>query len=277
MKSRLECVREYVNGIFDRMEDAEAKRAAYVHSYGVSQCCALLAPKRGLDLELSPPVGLLQDVYSYKTGCTALHSHNGAEMVRVDCDPVCLSLAVADFDHDGTMDIAATSNAANSGGKPDIPDLVILPGDGDGTFSLPLTYDLTPSSGHQYNPGMLCYLPVLCFLLCATFAAEARTGGQRRATASALGRSYLCAALLTELNTLLVQMAALRAGALFLRSLFLLSLSCFFCLDLLQLGLCLCQTGLHRSEFAFQFGVLPTASRQGLLAYLSVDLSLLLA
>lgn len=43
MKSRLECVREYVNGIFDRIEDAETKRAAYVHSYGVSQCCALLA------------------------------------------------------------------------------------------------------------------------------------------------------------------------------------------------------------------------------------------
>ena len=83
MKSRLECVREYVNGIFDGIEDAETKGAAYVHSYGVSQCCALLALKRGLNVELATAIGLLHDVYSYKTGCTALHSHNGAEMVRV--------------------------------------------------------------------------------------------------------------------------------------------------------------------------------------------------
>ena len=83
MKSRLECVREYVNGIFDGIEDAETKGAAYVHSYGVSQCCALLALKRGMNVELATAIGLLHDVYSYKTGSTALHSHNGAEMVRV--------------------------------------------------------------------------------------------------------------------------------------------------------------------------------------------------
>ncbi len=83
MKGRLGCIREYVNGIFDRIEDAETRRAAYIHSYGVSQCCAILALKRGLDLELAAAIGLLHDVYSYKTGITSLHCHNGAEMVRV--------------------------------------------------------------------------------------------------------------------------------------------------------------------------------------------------
>ena len=83
MTNRVESVREYVNNIFDRIENAENKRVAYIHSYGVSQCCALLAVKRGLDLEMAIVIGLLHDVYSYKTGITDLHSHNGAEMIRV--------------------------------------------------------------------------------------------------------------------------------------------------------------------------------------------------
>ena len=83
MKSRLNDVRAYVDDIFDRIEDSGEKRAAYIHSYGVSQCCALLAAKRGLDLELAAVIGLLHDVYAYKTGFHALHAHNGAEMVRV--------------------------------------------------------------------------------------------------------------------------------------------------------------------------------------------------
>lgn len=72
-----------MNRVFDRIEDAETRRAAYVHSYGVSQCCVLLALKRGLDPELAAVIGLLHDIYSYKTGLTALHSENGADMVRV--------------------------------------------------------------------------------------------------------------------------------------------------------------------------------------------------
>ena len=80
---RLGRVRAYVNSIFDPVEDADEKRAAYIHSYGVSHCCALFAMKRGLDLELASVIGLLHDVYSYKTGVIAWHAQNGAEMVRV--------------------------------------------------------------------------------------------------------------------------------------------------------------------------------------------------
>jgi len=83
MKGKTDCVMDYVNNIFDHIGDAENKRAAYIHSYGVSQCCALLGAKRGLDLELATVIGLLHDAYSYKTGFTAWHSHNGAEMARV--------------------------------------------------------------------------------------------------------------------------------------------------------------------------------------------------
>ncbi len=76
-------VRKYVDDIFEKLENADEKRAAYIHSYGVSQCCSILAIKCGLDSELAAAIGLLHDIYSYKTGVTALHSQNGAEMIRV--------------------------------------------------------------------------------------------------------------------------------------------------------------------------------------------------
>lgn len=83
MVNKLDSVRAYVDSIFNAIEDTEEKRAAYIHSYGVAQCCALLAARRSLDTELATAIGLLHDVYSYKTGVHSLHSHNGAEMVRV--------------------------------------------------------------------------------------------------------------------------------------------------------------------------------------------------
>ena len=83
MTNRIDSVREYVNNIFDNIENAEDKRIAYIHSYGVSHCCALLAVKRGLDLELATIIGLLHDVYRFKTGISDYHGQNGAEMVRV--------------------------------------------------------------------------------------------------------------------------------------------------------------------------------------------------
>jgi len=81
--NRTDSVREYVNNIFDNIENAEDKRIAYIHSYGVSHCCALLAVKRGLDLELATIIGLLHDVYRFKTGISDYHGQNGAEMVRI--------------------------------------------------------------------------------------------------------------------------------------------------------------------------------------------------
>jgi 5'-deoxynucleotidase YfbR-like HD superfamily hydrolase len=81
--TRIGKVQNYINSIFSDINNFDEQRAAYIHSYGVAQCCALLAARRKLDIELSTIIGLLHDVYSYKTGVHALHSHNGAEMVRV--------------------------------------------------------------------------------------------------------------------------------------------------------------------------------------------------
>lgn len=79
----LNTIRSYVYSIFDAIADPEERRAAYIHSFGVAQCCALLAAKRGLDAELASAIGLLHDVYSYKTGHKRLHGPDGAEMLRV--------------------------------------------------------------------------------------------------------------------------------------------------------------------------------------------------
>ncbi len=82
MKSGLDCVRAYVNNIFDCIEDPEENaRPIYIHT--VSLNAARSAAKRGLDMELATVIGLLHDIYSYKTGVVALHAFNGAEMVRV--------------------------------------------------------------------------------------------------------------------------------------------------------------------------------------------------
>lgn len=81
--NRIKAVQSYINNIFDNIKEPAEQRAAYIHSYGVSQLCALLAQQKGLDVEIAAAVGLLHDVYSYKTGIRSLHGHNGSEMIRV--------------------------------------------------------------------------------------------------------------------------------------------------------------------------------------------------
>ena len=59
--NRIEKVREVVDEILLHMTDDEERRCAYLHLYGVSQACALLALKRGEDVELATIAGMLHD------------------------------------------------------------------------------------------------------------------------------------------------------------------------------------------------------------------------
>ena len=45
--------------------DAEERRCAYLHLYGVAQACAMLALKRNENAELAIIAGMLHDIYSY--------------------------------------------------------------------------------------------------------------------------------------------------------------------------------------------------------------------
>lgn len=80
--NRIEKVREVVDEIILHMTDKEERRCAYLHLYGVSQACALLALKREVDVELATIAGMLHDIYSYANMNPLDHAHKGAEMAR---------------------------------------------------------------------------------------------------------------------------------------------------------------------------------------------------
>ena len=79
---RIEKVREVVDEILLKMTKDEARRHAYLHLYGVSQACALLALKRKEDVELAVIAGMLHDIYTYANLDSRDHAHKGAEMAR---------------------------------------------------------------------------------------------------------------------------------------------------------------------------------------------------
>lgn len=44
------------------MEETQERRCGYLHLYGVSQACAMIALKKNQDVELSIMVGILHDL-----------------------------------------------------------------------------------------------------------------------------------------------------------------------------------------------------------------------
>jgi uncharacterized protein len=64
--NRVEKLREYVDEILLNKNNNRDRRMAYVHLYGVAQSCALIAKKRGVDIELAIMAGMLHDLYTYK-------------------------------------------------------------------------------------------------------------------------------------------------------------------------------------------------------------------
>ena len=64
------------------MNDPDDRRCAYLHLYGVSQACALIALRRGEDVELATMAGMLHDLHTYKHGCHKNHAEKGAVLAR---------------------------------------------------------------------------------------------------------------------------------------------------------------------------------------------------
>lgn len=80
--NRIEIVREYIDNVLLNMTDVFERRCAYLHLYGVSQACALIALKRKEDVELATIAGMLHDIYSYATMDTRDHAHKGSLMAN---------------------------------------------------------------------------------------------------------------------------------------------------------------------------------------------------
>jgi uncharacterized protein len=81
-ENRVEILRKYIDEILLNMDDTENRRCAYLHLYGVSQACALIALKRGVNVELATMAGMLHDLHTYKTGNHNNHAVLGALLAR---------------------------------------------------------------------------------------------------------------------------------------------------------------------------------------------------
>jgi uncharacterized protein len=81
-KNRVEILRNYIDDILLHMDDTENRRCAYLHLYGVSLACALIALKRGENVELATMAGMLHDLHTYKTGNHQNHAVLGALLAK---------------------------------------------------------------------------------------------------------------------------------------------------------------------------------------------------
>ena len=76
--NRLDQVQQIVDEIVLQQPDKVQMRCGFIHLYGVSGVCVILAKKRGLDVELAAVTGMLHDIWSYKTGDSTDHARLGA-------------------------------------------------------------------------------------------------------------------------------------------------------------------------------------------------------
>ena len=55
----------YVSELLTNIVDIEERACSYLHLYGTSLSCAMIASKRNQDIELATIAGLLHDIYEY--------------------------------------------------------------------------------------------------------------------------------------------------------------------------------------------------------------------
>lgn len=80
--NRIQRVRDYVDAVIGRIGNRDMQREAWVHLYGVSQACGMIAMKRGEDAELAVIAGMLHDIWTYSKMDSHQHAHKGAGMAR---------------------------------------------------------------------------------------------------------------------------------------------------------------------------------------------------
>lgn len=81
MENRLEVLRGKVDELVNALPKNK-RRYFFVHLYGVSHFCALLAIRRGLDPEIASVCGMLHDIYAVTAGSYDHHAVKGAQQAR---------------------------------------------------------------------------------------------------------------------------------------------------------------------------------------------------
>lgn len=72
--NRIEELRRTIDQILHKNKDIENRRCSFIHLYGVSSICGLLALKRNLDPEIALAIGMLHDISSYITNDPTDHN-----------------------------------------------------------------------------------------------------------------------------------------------------------------------------------------------------------
>lgn len=80
--NRLEEICKIVDSVLMGQTDLEERRAGFIHLYGVSSLCSMLALKRGQNAELCAVAGMLHDISSYKIGYSTDHAKLGSIEAR---------------------------------------------------------------------------------------------------------------------------------------------------------------------------------------------------
>ena len=82
MVNRIDSVAKELHALLNKNNSMESIGEAFIHLYGVSHFCTLLALKRNLDIELCSIMGLLHDIYTYTQGYNKEHGKLGAEITE---------------------------------------------------------------------------------------------------------------------------------------------------------------------------------------------------
>ena len=124
MKNRIECVETFMDAIVAAISDEEWKRSGYVHLHGVAQACALLAMRRGVNVELATIAGLMHDIKSYSTLDYSDHARLGGQMAKEALQMMGL------FTQQEIEEVSrAISNHSDKAGKHDVLTEVLIDAD----------------------------------------------------------------------------------------------------------------------------------------------------
>lgn len=143
MENRIDILREYIDKILLNIQDTFERRCAYLHLYGVAQACALIALKRGENVELATMSGMLHDLYTYKFGDSTLHAEKGATLAR----EVLCELAITN-ENETSLICSAIHNHSSKGDNFSGLDEVLI----DADVMQHCLYDMTkPIMPHEEN------------------------------------------------------------------------------------------------------------------------------
>ena len=93
--TRVDTVRQYVDGMLNNLTDPDERRAGFVHLYGVGQAGALIALRRGYGreyAELAQIAGMLHDFAAYRDGIRENHAgRSSREAGKILTDAGCFT------------------------------------------------------------------------------------------------------------------------------------------------------------------------------------------